>query len=103
MQSKFGFLPLRILEHTVRETTQSAKGVIRYPMRRHIKSRAPYLNRACLHEVVSNDTMFANCKALGGFTCAQVFYGLTSHDINTYGLKSGSDLSIRCSVSTAKG
>lgn len=77
LQKKFGFLPLRILEHTVRYTTQISKAILRFPMRRHIKDRFPFLNRIRLREVVATDTMFSNCRAIGGYTCAQVFYGLT--------------------------
>lgn len=31
---------------------------------------------------------FANCASADGYTCAQVFYGLTSQCINVYGMKS---------------
>ena len=36
------------------------------------------------------DPMFANCTAIGGATCAQVFFGMTSWVINVYGMKSKS-------------
>jgi hypothetical protein len=36
------------------------------------------------------DTYFANVWAIGGITCAQVFYGVQSHMINVYGMKSES-------------
>ena len=41
-------------------------------------------------EPVATDTFFANCKALGGDTCAQVFYGIQSRMINVYPMKTES-------------
>ena len=38
------------------------------------------------------DTYFTNTHALGGATCAQVFYGVHSHMINVYGMKSESEM-----------
>ena len=38
------------------------------------------------------DTYFANTHALRGATCAQVFYGVHSHMINIYGMKSESEM-----------
>ena len=35
--------------------------------------------------------MFAGTNAIGGYSCAQVFYGMTSKAINVYGMKSKSD------------
>ena len=63
--------------------------IIRYPLRRHIKSRFPHLNVTKLDEVVSTDPLFANCKSIyHGFTAAQVFFGTKSHFIFIYGIKS---------------
>ena len=45
-----------------------------------------------LREPVATHTFCANCKSLGGYTCAQVFYGITSHMINVYGMKSESEV-----------
>ena len=42
----------------------------------------------CLSEPVATDTFFANCQALGGATCGHVFYGIQSHMINFYPMKS---------------
>ena len=41
-------------------------------------------------EPVATYTFFANCKALGGDTCAQVFYGIQSRMINVYPMKTES-------------
>ena len=46
----------------------------RVPLQRHWKPRFPHLNVHRFMEPVATDTFFANCKALGGDTCAQVFY-----------------------------
>jgi len=66
--------------------------VIRHPMRRHIKSRAPHLNVFRIEETISTDPMFANVKSIyHGYTCAQVFFGLKSHMINVYRMRSKSN------------
>ena len=41
---------------------------------------------------MATNTYFANTHALGGATCAQVFYGVNSHMINIYGMKSESEM-----------
>jgi hypothetical protein len=48
----------------------------------------PFLYRTRLHEAVATDTMFSSSKDLSVAWCAQVFYGLSSHVINVYGMKS---------------
>ena len=72
-------------------TTRFAKWIAKLPMTQHYKSRYPFYNLKWLIEAVATDTYFANCKALGGYTCAQVFYGIISHMINVYGMKTESD------------
>ena len=44
-----------------------------------------------LSEPVATDTFFANCRALGGAVCAQVFFGIQSQMINVYPMKSESE------------
>jgi hypothetical protein len=34
------------------------------------------------------DALFANCQGLTDKSCAQVFYGITSHMMNVYGMRS---------------
>jgi hypothetical protein len=34
------------------------------------------------------DTLFANCQDVTGKSCAQIFYGITSHMMNVYGMRS---------------
>ena len=75
LQPYLAFRPLDIVKATLRSTTQLARMVIRYPLRRHYKSRAPFLNVHRLDEVVFIDPMFANCPSLHhGSLGAQVFY-----------------------------
>jgi hypothetical protein len=78
-----------IIKAKLANTTQQAKMIIRYPMRRHIKSRIPHLNTYRLDETVSTDPIFSNRRSIyHGYTCAQAFFGLKSHVINVYGMKS---------------
>ena len=89
LQPYLGYRPVSVIQETLKRTTQLAKMVIRHPMRRHIKSRAPHLNVFRIDETVSTDPLFANVKSIyHGYTCAQVFFGLKSHMINVYGMKS---------------
>lgn len=58
-------------------------------MRKHIKSRFPHLNVTRIDESVSTDPIFSNCKSIyHGYTVAQVFYGIKSHTIFVYEIKS---------------
>jgi hypothetical protein len=40
--------------------------------------------------VASTDTIFSSVRAVGGARCAHVFYGLTSHHMDVYGMDSKS-------------
>jgi hypothetical protein len=87
-----GYRPIDVIRKTLERTSQLATTILQFLMRRHIKSRFPHLNRNRLRETVATDTYFANVRALGGATCAQVFYGLQSHMINVYGMKTESEM-----------
>ena len=56
-------------------------------MQRHFAGRFHWLNLHRLNESVATDTYFSQIKALGGFTCTQVFFGIKSLMINVYGMK----------------
>jgi hypothetical protein len=56
-------------------------------MIRHLSSRFRILNRFRLREIVSTDTIFSSVRAVGGARCAQVFYWLTSHHMDVYGME----------------
>ena len=60
LQPYLGYRPLDIIKATIKNTTQMAKMVIRYPLRRHYKSRVPFLNVARLDEVVSKALIVSN-------------------------------------------
>ena len=94
IQSCLGYLPLDIIKRTLDCTTQLAKWHTKLPFKRHWLPRFPFLNVHRLSEPVATDTFFANCKALGGETCAQVFYGIKSHMINVYPMKTESEGSL---------
>ena len=91
IQACLAFLPLDKIKKTLGCTTQLVKWTIKVPMQRHWKGRFPFMNVHRLRERVATNTFFANCKSLGGYTCAQVFYGIQSHMINVYPLATESD------------
>jgi hypothetical protein len=92
IQPFLAYRPLDVVKKTLENTTQLAKMIVRFPMRRHIKSRFKWANVTRIQETVSTDPMFSNVKsAFDGFIGAQVFYGCTSHNINIYGIHSKSD------------
>jgi hypothetical protein len=89
LQPFLAYRPLDIVKKTLEHTTQLAKSSIKYPLQRHFKARNPFSNVHRLDETVSTDPIFANCKSIyDNFTGAQVYYGLSSHNIQVYGIKS---------------
>jgi hypothetical protein len=56
----FAFRPHDVIQHTLRQTTQLAKSIIHYPMRRHLKSRFQILRHKRSNEVVAIRYIF--CK-----------------------------------------
>ena len=90
-QPFLGWRPLEIIRQTFSNTTQLAVQRMTMPLKRHVRSLNPFMNRTRLHETVATDTMFSSEKDISGSTCAQVFYGLSSHFVNVYGMKTESD------------
>ena len=89
LQRYLAWRPLEIVKKTLEHTTQLATSSIRYPMRRHFKSRNPFANVHRLEETVSTDPIFANCKSIDNhYIGAQIYYGLKSKHIDVYGIKS---------------
>jgi hypothetical protein len=84
------WIPIENIRKNLENTTQIAKAVTNYPMIRHLTSRFKLLNRYRLREIISTDTIFSSVRAVGGTRCAQVFYGLTSHHMDVYGMDSKS-------------
>lgn len=83
-QSLLGWKPLDIIKKTLDATTQWAMTTYEGPMKRHFKSRFPSLNKPRLREMYATDTWFSSTPALGGYTCAQLYYGVMSKYIALY-------------------
>ena len=73
VQRCLGWKPVDVIKKTLEATTQMAQNHVRLPMRMHFKSRFPALNVRRLRETFATDTFFSSEKALGGYTCAQLF------------------------------
>jgi len=82
---------LEVIQKTMENMTQLAR--VRYDctLQTHHKPWFPWLNRHRLHETVATNTMFASIPDISGNTCAQVYWGLTSHYINVYSMQTESD------------
>ena len=91
VQPYLGYRPLEIICRTLENTTQLTSQLVCTPMCRHVKSLYPFLNQKRLYETISTDTFFSSVRDISGATCAQVFYGLSSHFINIYGMHTESD------------
>ena len=88
VQSYLGYRPLEVCRKTLENTTQLAALSTWGNMKQHLKSLYPWANKLRINETVATDTYFADTTDVSGATCSQVFYGLTSHNINAYGMKS---------------
>ena len=86
-QPFLGFRPLEVIRRTLEQTTQLARLATGLPMRRHVKALFPFLNRKRIDETVATDTFFSSIRDVSGTNCAQIFYGLRSHFMNIYPLK----------------
>jgi hypothetical protein len=60
-------------------------------MQRHLKSRFQMLRHKRLNEVIATDTYFSSTKFIEGFSCAQVFFGMTSKTLYVAGMKTESE------------
>ena len=87
MRKRFGYVTASIMEATFAATTQLGTKDVRYPLRRHYKSRFPGANVNRLRETFSTDTMFSSKPAIGGNTCVQLFVGNTSTFTAAFGMK----------------
>ena len=88
LQPYLGWRPLEVVQRTLENTTQLAHQLISTPMKDHIMGLYKFLNRPRLDEVVATNTFFSSARNVTGATCAQVFYGLSSHFVNVYGMAS---------------
>lgn len=92
LQHCLGWKPMDVIKNTLQATTQLAQNHVRLPMRRHFKSRFPALNVQRLQETFATDTFFSSEKALGGYTCAQLYVGKLSTFTAIYGMKRGEQM-----------
>ena len=83
-QPFLGWKPLEVIKKTFAATTQWAAVSFSPPLKRHYKSRFPALNKPRLREMFCTDTWFGSTPAMGGFTCAQLYYGVKSKFIALY-------------------
>ena len=91
MRRRFGYVSADIMKATFAATTQLGTKDMRYPMRRHYKSRFPGANVNRIRETFSTDTMFSSKPAIGGVTCVQLFVGNTSTFTAAFGMKRESE------------
>ena len=84
----FAWKPVDVIKRTFLATTQFAQNVLRYPMRRHYKTRFPALRVHRLDEVYATDTFFSQTTAHDGSTCCQLYCGRKSYFTSVYGMKS---------------
>ena len=87
VQRCLGWKPMDVVKRTLEATTQLAQNHVRLPMRMHFKSRFPALNVRRLRETFATDTFFSSDKALGGYTCAQLYVGKSSNFTKVFGMK----------------
>ena len=87
VQRCLGWKPMDVIKKTLEATTQLAQNHVCLPMRMHFKSRFPALNVRRLRETFATDTFFSSEKALGGYTCAQLYVGKSSNFTEIYGMK----------------
>ena len=80
--------PRRVIKKTLDRTTQLATMILRNPLRRHVKYRAPARSVMRLDEEVSADPFFANVASIfHGYTGLYVFFCRKSRLIDAEGLK----------------
>ena len=78
----FWWKPLDVVRKTFEATPQWAATTFSAPMKRHYKSRFPTLNHPRLNEMLSH-VVWIN-TSFGGYTCAQLYYGVKSKYIALY-------------------
>ena len=85
------YRPSDIIERTLQCTTRLATSIGDPQFRRYFKSRFLLFNHPHLQETYATDTWFANTRAIGGYACAQLFYGTTSRFLVVYPMKREGD------------
>ena len=87
----FAYVPVDRIKDTLKNTTQYYRAEVRFPARRHLKSRFLGANVRRLPERAATDTMFSDVPALndgqprhGGCTQCQLFVCLDSRYVRVY-------------------
>ena len=82
----FGWKPLEVMRRTFyfEATTQFAVVCFGPPLCRHYKFQCPTLNKPWFREMCCTDTLFCSTPAIGGYTSAQLYYGVKSKFIALY-------------------
>jgi hypothetical protein len=93
MRPYLGFQTVDRIKKTIAKTTQWAKTMTHFPMRKHKKARFPHLNVRRLDEKVSTDPLFSSHRDVSGATCGQVFFGMTTKMFNIYGMRNKGEFS----------
>jgi hypothetical protein len=83
----FGWLNENIIKATFQRSTQHARMPNSETLKVHHKSPNPALNIPRRDEDLATDTIFSDTPAVdGGQTCAQIYFGTTSHAAHAYGM-----------------
>jgi len=83
----FGWLNENIIKATFQRSTQRARMPNSEILKVHYKSPNPALNVPRRDEDLASDTIFSDTPAVdGGQTCAQIYFGTTSHVGHAYGM-----------------
>ena len=75
-----------VLKKTFECTTRYGTINTRIPLRQHLKSRNPLLQRRRLLEPYATDTWFSVVTSYEGHNCAQIFTGIKSTHTRHYGM-----------------
>ena len=92
----FLYKPIETIKKTFDVTTQFAETVWfntpRLPLRRHCKSRVPFMNVRHLTEGFATDIIFFDCKAHDGSTYAQIYIYVDSQFVSLEGMSTKSQM-----------
>ena len=88
LQEKLAFFPKDVAMEMLKRTTQLARYVQIFPMRKDLKSMFQIMRKRRVNETHSTDTYFSSVKSVEGHNMAQVFYLCSSGTIHVYGMKS---------------
>jgi len=92
LQARMAWMPMEVLERTLKCTTRLAKNYFRLLLRQHYKSRFPQSNKNRLRETYCTDTFVSSVQALSTkATCMQIFVGRDSIYTAVYEMTSESE------------